>query len=970
MLKKLIATLRQRFSQPPLCVLVDEKLEAYLDEALPPSEAWVLTTHIQECAHCRALVQTETRRMKQFRGVGGPRRMLPRSVSAEIRHNVYRRVSWRLFMQRTKRNIQAVVSTLILIILTAGVFWWWQGNGLDTLVPINPPVLEQTEATLTLAVPDGTTERYRALAEAFMAENEGVTVHVESMNRLTGSDSNPARALAQAADIFPSGTAFAGDWQSLTLDLTPLANAADFDANDFPAGLLYAADGTIRHLPAGIDVTFIAYNKASFDNAGLAHPTPDWTWEEFVSLATQLTERYGDFTAQYGWADGLNPYGLIGAGLSTPLADYTSSPPTPRLAEDEVVAAMTRYLNLFGDDGVAPTPLSAFSAPAETQSLIQDRRVAMWLASSVALDGYSGLDVGVLPLPITNGQADRRLYLFSRGFSVSAATQQPQTAWQLLEFLSRQPGYHDEVMPARASVRQAAGFWNGLVPEVASLVENYLDRSFALPYAPTREAVRRAIVATLLEETDLTEALVREEMALQEVLAGEAEPLGAVVSESAPVAGRILFIIDGKNLDRDEALVRAFEAENPRLRVEISPAQWTHVSGASVRSMDRAFGGRQADCFTYGPLQTEAEAARVLALDALLELDSTISRDDFYPIALSPFVRDGAVVGLPYYFQTALLGYDTTLFDAAGVAYPEVGWTLDEFLETAVALTTGEERQKQYGYVPRESDYSDAWEFLLASGVDLLDHSVEPPMANFDTPDMAEALRWYVALSESYGVKPVYLTNAYDYARFGTVLERLAERRSLFSARRGAMWSNDGSESQGAYRTPTAAIEERQYTTFPTAPGAEAALPVTVTGFYISAETEQREACWQWLTFLLEHDTDYAIPARQPIAQSEEFQLRAGPAAEMMLQNAARLQPHQLNLPPDWMNLSGWYSIALTRALEGDMTAEEALAATQAEFELYYDCVLENELFAPTHRGRRLVECAEPASPYVTLREE
>jgi hypothetical protein len=90
----------------------------------------------------------------------------------------------------------------------------------------------------------------------------------------------------------------------------------------------------------------------------------------------------------------------------------------------------------------------------------------------------------------------------------------------------------------------------------------------------------------------------------------------------------------------------------------------------------------------------------------------------------------------------------------------------------------------------------------------------------------------------------------------------------------------------------------------------------------------------------------------------------------MMLQNAARLQPQQLNLPPDWMNLSGWYSIALTRVLEGDMSAEEALAATQAEFELYYDCVLANELFAPTHSGRRLLECAVPASSYVTLREE
>jgi ABC-type glycerol-3-phosphate transport system substrate-binding protein len=938
------------------------------EDGLADKTAARLETHLAGCPACREWSRPADSPDGRLLAEQPAYRRLTPADAAHIRSRIHQGIWRKSIMLQTRQALQGAATLIVLAALTA-VFIFWQRQTVQPLLDATPTAGPVGRATLTLAVPDGASERYRALAEAFMADNEGVTIHVESMNRLTGSDPNPARALAQAADIFPSGTAFAGDWQSLTLDLTPLANAADFDAADFPAGLLYAADGAIRHLPAGIDVAFVAYNKTSFDNAGLPHPTPDWTWEEFLSLAAQLTERYGDLTVQYGWADGLNPYGLVGAGLSTSLADYATNPPTPRLAEDEVVTAITRYLNLFGDNGVAPTPLSAFSAPAETQSLIQDRRAAMWLASSVTLDGYGSLNVGVLPLPIINGQTDRRLYLFGQGFAVSAATQHPQIAWQLLEFLSRQPGYYDEVMPARTSVRQATGFWDGLRPEVASLVEQYLDRSFALPYAPTREAVRRAVVAALLEETDLTDALVREEMALQEVLAGETEPLGAVVAEAAPVSGSILFIIDGLNVERDRALAQAFEAENPHLRVEVSPAQWTHVSGEGFRSIDRGYGGRQADCFTYGPLQTETEAARALALDALLELDPTISRDDFYPIALSPFVRDGAVVGLPYYFQTYLLGYDTALFDAAGVAYPEADWTLAEFLETAVTLTTGEGREKQYGYVPHQADYFDALLFLLAFGVDLLDHSVDPPTANFDTSDAAEALRWYVALSETYGVKPVYLTNSYDFARFGTIMDRLAERRALFSARRGAMWINDGSESEGAYRTPTAAIEERQYTLFPTAPGVEAALPATATGLYISAETEQREACWQWLTFLLEHDTGYAIPARQSVAQSEAFRLRAGPATEMMLQNAARLQPQQLALLPEWMNLWGWYSIALTRVLEEDMTAEEALAVTQAEFELYYDCVLANELFAPTHSGRRLLECALPASSYVTLRE-
>lgn len=835
----------------------------------------------------------------------------------------------------------------------------------------NGPPASPDSVTLTVAVPDATADRYRALVQPFMEQNAGVTVHVESMNRLIGDDPNPARALAQSADLFPASVAFAGNWQSLTLDLTPLANATDFDAGDFPAGLLYAPDGTLRQLPSGIDPLFVLVNKALFDDAGLAYPSMDWTWEEFVALAAQLTQRHGDFTAQYGWVDGLNTNGLLATGLGGPLIDYRITPPTPRLAEDDVAGAVTRYLSLFGDEGVAHTPRSADTAYGEALSLVRDRRAAMWLASTLALGSYSGLDVAALPLPIIAGNDARRLYVRTFGFAASAATQHPETAWQLLEYLSRQPGYDQDAMPARASVRQATGFWNGVNPEVAAVVEAYLDHSFELPYAGAQEAIRQVVAAVLLEEAELSAALAAQESAAQERLRGEAEPLEAMVSDASAAAavGRILFITQGTHLYRHRALAQAFEEENPHLRVDITGPQWTFFSNTGVRSLDRAYGGRQADCFIHGPLATETEVAKVLPLDGLLELDPNINRDDFYPAVLDAFFRDGFLVGLPDQFSMSLIGYDTTLFDAASLPYPDLGWTLQDFLETAVALTYGEGRHKQYGYVSTQGEFLDFWSFLHAFGVELLDRSVEPPSANFDTPAVADALRWYVALSETYGVKPVYRTNIYDLAGLSRTSEYEADRGAIFAGRRGAMWRSDGSEFE-ARPAPTAAIEERRYTTFPVAPGADVALPVEVTGLYISAETEQRQACWEWITFLTEHDAGLGLPARQSVAHSEEFRLRAGLAADVMLQNAAQMGQRQLDQPPDWLNLAWWYSVALTRAIEEAVTAEEALAATQAEFDVYRACVVDRELFAVAEKLERLVECAAPASPYVILTGE
>jgi ABC-type glycerol-3-phosphate transport system substrate-binding protein len=964
----MLTKLLRWISRPAVCRMVDDRLEAYLDGALSPAQSWAITAHLEECARCQALVGAESARLEQFRGLGGRPRVLSRHASVQIRHNVRRRMYWRYIMQQTQRSVQGFVVLGLLVVLAAGSYIWWQQQEKWTAVDDSRPPAVIGSATLTLAIPDGAAEHYRALAAAFMEEHEGITVQVESLSRLTGNSSNPARALAQSADLFPSGYAFAGDWQSLTLDLTPFAAGAAFDAGDFPAGLLYAPDGTIRHLPQEYTIYVVAYNKALFDNAGLSYPTPEWTWEEFLLLAMQLTQRYGDFTAQYGWADGLAGHVLVGAGLARPLLDYTASPPAPRLTEEAVVAAVNRYLDLYGENGVAPMPRSAVSAYSEAQNLIREQRVAMWLAPHSSLADHGQLDVGILPLPLVDGQDERRLYVFSRGFAVSAATQQPQAAWQFLEYLSRQPGLDENAAPARASVRQARNFWQGAEPQVAELVEKELVNAFELIEAPVRLALTQAVATVLLEEGALPETLAREQVALQQRFSGEATPLEFVTAPAIPAAGRILFIAE-KNVEHFRLLARAFEEENPGLVVEVEPPSWTFFFGTGFRSLDRTRGG-QADCFTYGPLQTEAEAARVLQLDALLELDTNISRDDFYTVALNAFMHDGALVALPYYFGSPLIGYDTSLFDAVGVPYPEVGWTIGDFLETAVALTSGEGSQKRYGFVPSISDYYDGWLFLHAFGVDLLDHSVEPPSVKLNTEQVAEVLRWYVALSQTYGVKPVYHTNLYDFAAARTIMGHHAERDSLFAARRGAMWWDDGTEVWGPRQTVTGGIEERQYTTFPIVPQAEAMVPMQVTGLYISAHTEQRQACWQWLAFLLEHDPGVSVPARRSVAQSEAFGLRAGPAAAVMLHNVELMSERQLTYPPEWMDLAGWYSIALTRALEAEMTVEEVLAVTQSEFELYRDCVIERELFAPANMRQRLVECAVPASPYVILGEE
>ena len=59
-----------------------------------------------------------------------------------------------------------------------------------------------------------------------------------------------------------------------------------------------------RRRPALVDNLAIVYNKTLFKEAGVAPPTPDWTWDDFRAAAKKLTD---PSKKQYGWlipADG------------------------------------------------------------------------------------------------------------------------------------------------------------------------------------------------------------------------------------------------------------------------------------------------------------------------------------------------------------------------------------------------------------------------------------------------------------------------------------------------------------------------------------------------------------------------------------------------------------------------------------------------------------------------------------------
>src|SRR5690606_23390889 len=67
--------------------------------------------------------------------------------------------------------------------------------------------------------------------------------------------------------------------------------ASDYNLEDYWPGLLESAmyDDSVYGLPRDIGLEVLYYNKDIFDEVGLEYPTEDWTWDDLLAAAEQLT---------------------------------------------------------------------------------------------------------------------------------------------------------------------------------------------------------------------------------------------------------------------------------------------------------------------------------------------------------------------------------------------------------------------------------------------------------------------------------------------------------------------------------------------------------------------------------------------------------------------------------------------------------------------------------------------------------
>ena len=112
---------------------------------------------------------------------------------------------------------------------------------------------------------------------------------------------------AFAGNDYPDISYAYGSWASQleasdrTLDITRQVAEPSVKWNEFTSAARATARPTGHKtigFPAVVDNLSLLYNKTVFDQAGVAYPTADWTWDDFEAAAKQLTD---PTSATYGY---------------------------------------------------------------------------------------------------------------------------------------------------------------------------------------------------------------------------------------------------------------------------------------------------------------------------------------------------------------------------------------------------------------------------------------------------------------------------------------------------------------------------------------------------------------------------------------------------------------------------------------------------------------------------------------------
>jgi len=389
--------------------------------------------------------------------------------------------------------------------------------------------------------------------------------------------------------------------------------------------------------------------------------------------------------------------------------------------------------------------------------------------------------------------------------------------------------------------------------------------------------------------------------------------LSSGCARATPMPEPVTISFAHPNVDEDyyQKLVQEFNESYPYITVELQPKPWDALAGIDVDEADVFITSQFALSWMRGQ-------GNILNLTPYVEGEEAFDLVDFYPGTVELYTTEGAIWGVPAGVDVMVMFYNKDLFDSYGAPYPEAGWTWDDFLYTASLLT--DPGADVFGYGPNHM--FDPMLFVYQHGGRIFDDLQNPTRTTFDDPLTIEALEWYAGLMQDFGVAPTpeQARDAFGSGNIqvGVLQGKVAMWTGLLSDRGGQSWPTEWDMDWGVAPLPR---DERVATL------------TLVEGYFISAEAEHPDACWQWLAFLSARLPNRWTPVRRSLAESAACEQQVGEdvatVARESMEGALLLSPELA----EFEGAFGAFQRAVIEIVNGRATLDEAMTRAQQLFE-------------------------------------
>lgn len=302
--------------------------------------------------------------------------------------------------------------------------------------------------------------------------------------------------------------------------------------------------------------------------------------------------------------------------------------------------------------------------------------------------------------------------------------------------------------------------------------------------------------------------------------------------------------------DADELVVAIWD-NNQKDGLQEIMDDWSEESGVDVEIQVIAWdeywtlleagaaGGTLPDVFWMHSNNAQKFMDNDILLDLTdrIEASETIDLGNYYSDIVDLYSLEGKQYAMPKDIDTIALWYNKTMFDEAGVAYPDDTWTWETLYETAKELTKDD--GSQYGYAMNTGNNQDSYYNAIYAydGYIINDEKTE---SGYDNPNTIEAMELFERMMRE-GLTPD--------------LQTLSENGTdvLFNSGKVAMITQ-GSWMVPGFKNNEYAVEHADIAVLPMGPDGKRVSIYNGLGWAASAEGEHPESAWDLIEYLSTED--------------------------------------------------------------------------------------------------------------------